>query len=153
LLGRYTRKNIVKPIHLFILMLTLLFIGCSCRRHAYHPIHFIVDRYPYEEANPAVPGKHYWNGAGQIWIDQYESGSYRRFQVIGDATVGNNSGVLLVQISPAPGENKNPGYQIFIPEIGGQLLTRNKNKDVWGKWTSLGEMQRVQCLEPDFNYY
>ena len=132
-----------------VLMAALLLLGCSRSDHAKRPSHFLVDRTPADDgrAKAGLPdaGRHYWNGVGKIWIDQWEKGDYAIYEVIGRATIGKDSGTLIAD--PMSVRDSNVGCQIFIPDIGSEsmdLQYRDKRTGNWGDWMNWGAMHGIQ---------
>ena len=136
----------MKTIRSLILIAPLLLIGCSPKEpHATSPKHFWFD-YPHEPS----PGKRYWTSVGQTWIEQYESGTYSRFRVLGRTTIEGTSGLVVVKVTGDPEQTwtGNEGdFQAFIPDLGSatmQFWYRAKINGKWQDWRSLAEMQGIE---------
>ncbi len=118
----------------------------SRRSNGVSPTHFWFD-YPFQPS----PGKRYWTLADkQTWLEQYESGEYSRFRVVGRATVGETPGTVVVKITGDPEKTwtGNEGnFQAFIPDIGSakmEFCFRHKTDGEWQEWQSLAAMQGIE---------
>jgi hypothetical protein len=160
----------MKAIATSLLIAPLLFLGCSpesadkadkpasakpesdketasasVKPQSASPKHFWFD-YQFEPS----PGKRYWTAVGKTWIEQYESGEYSRFQVVGRETVAETSGTVVAKVAGDPEKTwtGNEGnFQAFIPDIGSPSMKfwfRNKSNGVWEQWRPLSDMQGIE---------
>jgi len=154
---RINKHKPMKIILSLILIASLLLTGCSSipsqkmagvapnERHSTSPRHFWFD-YPSQPS----PGKRYWTAVGQTWIEQYESGFYSRFTVVGRTTIEGILGSVVVQVSAGPDQTwkVNEGdFQAFIPDVGStqpQFWFRHKTNGEWQDWHPLAEMQDIE---------
>jgi hypothetical protein len=154
---RINKHKPMKTILSLILISPLLLTGCSStssdkvpasastQSRSTSPKHFWFD-YPSQPS----PGKRYWTAVGQTWIEQYESGIYSRFRVVGPTTIEGISGSVVIQVTGDPDQTLtgNEGdFQAFIPDVGStqpQFWFRHKSNGVWQDWHPLAEMHDIE---------
>lgn len=153
------KQQYMITIALFILIVPILFVGCSTTRPKQSPLRTSIEpvsaspkRFWFDYEYPPSPGKRTWTRVDKtIWTEEYVSGVTSVFKVVGREGIQGVSGTVVGKISGVPQEtltSNEGGFQVFIPGINSgstKLWCRNKlSNGKWEDWKWLGNMQEAE---------